>query len=755
MPNHPYKEDMSGERDSECERNTGWVRVSSRRQKKTRVLREGPSLKAAGNTNGYGRSYRRGNWRDRKDITSFYFTRFPEDVTEEDLWHHFKKFGDVREIFISKKKNSLGRKYGFVRFQGVESLHQLERRLDNTIFGGLKMHVNIPKFGRAHSGQIPSSVTRRESAMQGEDEMVARRQQGQRVRQRSYAEVLQRNITTVQKRRPVTEVCNNKPTSRSEVYLDIPLKGQKWLQEAWVGRLKNLAIFDRVEEELPWDIGASVAVKYIGDDMVVILGLDDEKAKRFMEEESEGGASMFHSLEKWHPRVRPGCRLAWVQCWGVPLVAWETNHLKKITAAIGDFVDVDDDVEELRRLDRARVLIKTPWMPRIDHTVNVHIGGETFSVHITEETATSTAACYCRRPGYFSSSEEIDSGYSDVQTPTKLTQPETESIPEQRLQVALGDDAEEEGDGQTAELDDIQILPSGYWNLENLKDNDVTHKERVSPPPKVRARTPTVTQGNSNVSHGTATQVRNGPFHAKGNVQEGCMVNPAASTFSLAERSNLEVLDNPRGQILNNRDQPRDLGDSHITDMGFATHTPKETHPHHKLSPDKSPTAQSNSCKFYVRKRWLKKQSGPICADAHLPQTTTGNITTSPKQNQQPMHVNQSRGVSGIAPVNPNNKKDQIITPMTPPLILGSDSPHTQATDQQQVSHNTQLQQPVQTAEHQVNKQEQEVEAIWQMAENLGITCGNVQTNYVQQLIEMEDRDNNEVQRMGGRRRLS
>ena len=61
------KEDMSGERDSECERNTGWVRVSSRRQKKTRVLREGPSLKAAGNTNGYGRSYRRGNWReDRK-----------------------------------------------------------------------------------------------------------------------------------------------------------------------------------------------------------------------------------------------------------------------------------------------------------------------------------------------------------------------------------------------------------------------------------------------------------------------------------------------------------------------------------------------------------------------------------------------------------------------------------------------------------------------------------------------------------------
>lgn len=30
-------------------------------------------------------------------------------------------------------------------------------------------------------------------------------------------------------------------------------------------------------------------------------------------------------------------------------------------AAIGEMVEVDDDVEEAQRLDRARVLIKTPW----------------------------------------------------------------------------------------------------------------------------------------------------------------------------------------------------------------------------------------------------------------------------------------------------------------------------------------------------------------------------------------------------------
>lgn len=77
----------------------------------------------------------RENWRDHKDVKSFYFTRFPDDTAEEDLWQHFKKAGDVREIFIYKKRNRNGRKYGFVRFKGVEDKRQLERKLDSSSVG--------------------------------------------------------------------------------------------------------------------------------------------------------------------------------------------------------------------------------------------------------------------------------------------------------------------------------------------------------------------------------------------------------------------------------------------------------------------------------------------------------------------------------------------------------------------------------------------------------------------------------------------
>ena len=56
---------------------------------------------------------------EARKTTSFYFTQFPKDATEQELWHHFKKFGDVQEVFISRQRNKMGRRYGFARFKGV------------------------------------------------------------------------------------------------------------------------------------------------------------------------------------------------------------------------------------------------------------------------------------------------------------------------------------------------------------------------------------------------------------------------------------------------------------------------------------------------------------------------------------------------------------------------------------------------------------------------------------------------------------
>ena len=149
--------------------------------------------------------------------------------------------------------------------------------------------------------------------------------------------------------------------------------------------MKKSGISERVEDEPPWEVGTNVVPKYLGDDMILLLGLSDTKAEKLIIEETRHGSSPFHSLEKWNPTMRSGHRLLWAQCWGIPSEAWDIGQIHKIVAAIGDLVEVDDNVEELRMLDRARVLIRIPWRPIFQHMVEVHISGEVHKVHIIEE----------------------------------------------------------------------------------------------------------------------------------------------------------------------------------------------------------------------------------------------------------------------------------------------------------------------------------------------------------------------------------
>ena len=48
----------------------------------------------------------------------------------------------------------MGRRYGFVRFKGIGDIPYTARQLDMIVIGGMKLYVNIPKYGR----ELPRKV---------------------------------------------------------------------------------------------------------------------------------------------------------------------------------------------------------------------------------------------------------------------------------------------------------------------------------------------------------------------------------------------------------------------------------------------------------------------------------------------------------------------------------------------------------------------------------------------------------------------
>ena len=104
-------------------RDREWITVRNRKRERQRGWqhpKEGLGQRHGGRRQrrtGEQRNYHQVNWRDKPDVTTFYFTRFLEDASEQQLWYHFKQMGDVREIFIPKQRNKEGRRYGFMRYK--------------------------------------------------------------------------------------------------------------------------------------------------------------------------------------------------------------------------------------------------------------------------------------------------------------------------------------------------------------------------------------------------------------------------------------------------------------------------------------------------------------------------------------------------------------------------------------------------------------------------------------------------------------
>lgn len=107
-------------------------------------------------------------------------------------------------------------------------------------------------------------------------------------------------------------------------------------------------------------------------------------------------------------------RLVWIMCWCIPIHALDMESIKKIAESVGEVVEVDEEVEDLQRVDRARVLVKTPWSLLINHLVMTNINGEEFVVKIVEETCYSFRKYTCGKLNFLDSLEKISSRESEI-----------------------------------------------------------------------------------------------------------------------------------------------------------------------------------------------------------------------------------------------------------------------------------------------------------------------------------------------------
>eukprot|EP00256_Glycine_max_P068695 XP_025983290.1 uncharacterized protein LOC113000757 [Glycine max] len=279
-----------------------WTKVVSRRSAKAtkKQLIEGQQSKYS-EPGGHSKYYSH-NWRSNPDITSFYFTHFPDEANEALLWGYFKKWGDVREVYIAKRLNKEGRRYGFVRFKGVSDVKGLETRLDNIFINDCKLFVNLPRFERGLQ-----KVDSKNKSFIGRKPIDRPSKHGgvfTGLPPRTYADVTANGAHTGDTNREeetTTTICIKPEEGRGY-----------WCTKAWVGNLKEVMEVGSLEDRIVWELGYNIRSIYLGDDMVLLPGLSDHKAQQIIRMEAETGNSLFYSLRKWTPECRPRNRVVWL-----------------------------------------------------------------------------------------------------------------------------------------------------------------------------------------------------------------------------------------------------------------------------------------------------------------------------------------------------------------------------------------------------------------------------------------------------------
>jgi len=205
-----------------------------------------------------------------KNLSSFSFSNFPDSHGEYEMFRIFQKWARVREVFISRRLNRWGRRFGFVKFYQVPDEGRLEKQLDQIFIGNQKLYVNLPKFRRAEDVKLnsPSKDNLRVSNATGRRKekevwLEKTRFSGRRSynMKHSYAEMVRKTPQGLWNG-PIIETTPNGPA---------------WLSSSAVGWMSSGFTFDSMCEEFIKGGMSRIKLRYMGDNLVLLTPKNGER----------------------------------------------------------------------------------------------------------------------------------------------------------------------------------------------------------------------------------------------------------------------------------------------------------------------------------------------------------------------------------------------------------------------------------------------------------------------------------------------
>ncbi|KAM0065404.1 putative RNA recognition motif domain, nucleotide-binding alpha-beta plait domain superfamily [Helianthus debilis subsp. tardiflorus] len=278
----------------------------------------------------------------KKKITKFFVTNLPSGCNPWDITEFVKVFGEVAGVYIAKKKDKNGNRFGFLSFSNVRDAKELERALNGTKMGDSKLKVNITRFASENVGLLDGAEPWKKDVP---DLQKGGKHGNQQFRNnafikegggRSFSDLFVKgngasgSVSTTPPKEGITV----------EVYENI-VAFQELIGSAAVGRRSNLRILNTLFSLMTKAGVDEFSISYLGGLYVLVKLQDKERCNSFIGNHALW-ESWFSSLDHWNGQSLPFERIAWLKVVGVPLHLAVDEVYDSIARHFGKIVHASD-----------------------------------------------------------------------------------------------------------------------------------------------------------------------------------------------------------------------------------------------------------------------------------------------------------------------------------------------------------------------------------------------------------------------------
>ncbi|XP_058783878.1 uncharacterized protein LOC131658623 [Vicia villosa] len=314
-------------------------------------------------------------------LISIYFSKFPDSYSAKSFFELFACIGKLVEVAISPRKNRFDRKFGFVRFEGVEDGRMLAIRCDNVMIMGIKIYANLPRFERP----------RFESGMGGGPNLF----QGGGVSQkkfdptgaagyvgcvsgdrRSYAKVVHDGVGSN------SNVCAE---SRPKLCYSSKAKDRNKLEKAYVGFVSIPGSSYNIQSHFEMEGYFQVKVTPMGGNLCLLGEVEEGVIDDLIGDGETWWKQWFNVIRRWNELDIDDGRVSWISVYDVPIHAWNAEFFMVVANSLGTFICLDESTAEGSNYDTARMMVRVKLTHELATKMEVLIDEKIFVLALKED----------------------------------------------------------------------------------------------------------------------------------------------------------------------------------------------------------------------------------------------------------------------------------------------------------------------------------------------------------------------------------